>query len=247
MARALQLVSAAEWRAWCSSSARPSNVPSAPDKVYKHDGWLGWGHWLGTGNTASGAGKCNVGPTAAKPQPSHGRARDNAVSTPRNTLLIRYWACSSFFLTPLLPAPPLLPHICAPTGVHTVTNHNLNFSRNSFSTPEQAKSNSYLADARLLLALSTGTTAKSHHQGVTGKGKGSGRGSHFRGSHLSFEEALIVARSLGLPRREEWKAWSKSGWLPTNVPSAPDTVYKHDGWQGWGHWLGTGNQAVPAV
>ena len=30
--------------------ARPANIPSHPDKVYKHDGWQGYGHWLGTGN-----------------------------------------------------------------------------------------------------------------------------------------------------------------------------------------------------
>ena len=28
---------------------------------------------------------------------------------------------------------------------------------------------------------------------------------------------------------------------PANVPSAPDQVCELDGWQGWGHWLGTGN------
>ena len=27
------------------------------------------------------------------------------------------------------------------------------------------------------------------------------------------------------------------------MPSAPDKVYEDGGWQGWGHWLGTGNQA----
>ena len=27
-------------------------------------------------------------------------------------------------------------------------------------------------------------------------------------------------------------------------PLTPHNVYKHDGWQGWGHWLGTGNVGV---
>ena len=30
---------------------------------------------------------------------------------------------------------------------------------------------------------------------------------------------------------------------PANVPSHPDEVWKGDGWQGWGHWLGTGSQS----
>jgi len=30
------------------------------------------------------------------------------------------------------------------------------------------------------------------------------------------------------------------------VPSKPDETYKGGGWQGWGHWLGTGNQSSKA-
>ena len=26
--------------------ARPANVPSTPNQTYKHEGWLGYGHWL---------------------------------------------------------------------------------------------------------------------------------------------------------------------------------------------------------
>ena len=32
------------------SEARRPNIPSTPENVYKHDGWQGYGHWLGTGN-----------------------------------------------------------------------------------------------------------------------------------------------------------------------------------------------------
>ena len=68
---------------------------------------------------------------------------------------------------------------------------------------------------------------------------------------LPFDEALAVARSLGLASQYEWQAWCKEGMRPPNVPSNPDSTYKDGGWQGWGHWLGTGNikqaRAVPAV
>ena len=89
---------------------RPANVPSNPQKIYKHDGWQGWGHWLGTGNT-----------------------------------------CTKQF--------------------------------------------------------------------------------------LPFEEALAVARSLGLANTKAWYAWSKSGARPANVPSNPERTYRHTGWLGWEHWL----------
>ena len=58
---------------------------------------------------------------------------------------------------------------------------------------------------------------------------------------LPFDEALVVAQSLGLASAKEWKALGKEGMRPPNVPSNPDATYKHDGWQGWGHWLCVGN------
>ena len=30
-------------------------MPSHPDKIYRHDGWQGYGHWLGTGKVSSKA------------------------------------------------------------------------------------------------------------------------------------------------------------------------------------------------
>ena len=39
--------------------------------------------------------------------------------------------------------------------------------------------------------------------------------------------------------QKDWRAWCKDGMRPPNVPSQPDRTYKRDGWQGWGHWLGT--------
>jgi len=62
-------------------------------------------------------------------------------------------------------------------------------------------------------------------------------------SFLPFAEALVLARALQLPTTRAWEAWRRAGNRPGNVPSNPDQVYRHDGWQGWGHWLGNGNEA----
>jgi hypothetical protein len=53
-----------------------------------------------------------------------------------------------------------------------------------------------------------------------------------------FEEAREYARSLGLKNQKEWKAFSKSGDRPKDIPSAPDQVYKDSGWINWSDWLG---------
>jgi len=59
---------------------------------------------------------------------------------------------------------------------------------------------------------------------------------------LPFAEALAVARSLGLANRFAWKEWCKEGMRPHGVPSDAPKIHKDGGWQGWGRWLGTGNQ-----
>ena len=50
--RALQLGSWTKWRIWRTSEARPANIPSNPHRTYEHDGWQGYGHWLGTNDVA---------------------------------------------------------------------------------------------------------------------------------------------------------------------------------------------------
>ena len=59
-----------------------------------------------------------------------------------------------------------------------------------------------------------------------------------------FKEALVHARSLKLKSLKGWEAWRMTGARPANIPSHPEKIYKHEGWQGYGHWLGTGNVGV---
>ena len=70
---------------------------------------------------------------------------------------------------------------------------------------------------------------------------GTGHGVGNTKSFLPFAEALTVARSFNLASSKEWTVWSKEGLRPPNVPANPRVTYKDDGWQGWGHWLGTGH------
>ena len=116
-ARSLKLKNKIAWEAFSKSGARPVNVPSNPARAYKHEGWQGYGHWLGTGN------------------------------------------------------------------LHTKV-------------------------------------------------------------FLPFKQALLHVRSLKLQNMKEWAQWCKGKARPGNIPSAPNATYKHDGWQGCGHWLGNGNVGV---
>jgi 3-mercaptopyruvate sulfurtransferase SseA len=46
-ARALGLKSAADWRGYCKSGKKPTDIPSGPSTVYAQMGWAGWSDWLG--------------------------------------------------------------------------------------------------------------------------------------------------------------------------------------------------------
>ena len=58
-------------------------------------------------------------------------------------------------------------------------------------------------------------------------------------SFLPFEEARAFAHKLGLKGQTEWRAYSKSGERPANIPTSPYSVYVEMGWTNWGDWLGT--------
>src|SRR5512136_2730701 len=63
------------------------------------------------------------------------------------------------------------------------------------------------------------------------------------GNWRSFEEAREFVRSLGLNTLKEWRAWYKSSARPRDIPADPTSVYRQEGWKGFGDWLGTGRIA----
>ena len=180
-ARSFKLKSWREWEAWCKSGKRPANIPFNPHTTYKHDGWQGHGHWLGTGRVA---------PKDRKFLPFKKvllYARDLKLKSQTEW---KDWA---------------------KTGVRPA---------NMPSCPNETYG----------------------HDGWQGHGHWLGTGNVVGGRKLAFlpfDKALIYARSLKLKSNSKWRVWCKSKARDANIPTTPDRVYKHDGWQGYGHWLGT--------
>ncbi len=42
LAQSLKLKSRAQWNAWTKTSKRPADIPTAPWRTYKGQGWRGW-------------------------------------------------------------------------------------------------------------------------------------------------------------------------------------------------------------
>lgn len=51
--RSLGLKSLKEWKTYCQSGDKPTDIPSAPDISYQDKGWEGFGDWLGTGSVSN--------------------------------------------------------------------------------------------------------------------------------------------------------------------------------------------------
>ena len=214
-ARSLELTGQKEWEAWCKSGARPANIPASPDKTYKPEGWQGWGHWLGTGAVA------NKNHQFLPFKETLAYARSLKL---KGKAEWRNW-CKSGKRSVNIPA--------APEQVYTHRGwqgygHWLGTGNSAGGQKvQQGRSR---AVPRSGTTPSTDTAYK--HDGWIKKKKHQ----HF----LPFKEALVYARSLKLKTQRDWEAWCKSGARPANVASTPSRTYKHDGWQGYGHWLATG-------
>ena len=249
-ARSLGLATQKEWYAWCKEGVRPPNVPADPRKTYKDGGWQGWGHWLGTGNIKCGTKQfLPFGQALAFAQSlglagkaewwawcKEGRRPPNVPSAPDKTYKDGGWQGWGQWLgTGNQATKDFLPF-----------NEALRVAR-SLNLANQFEWQQWCKEGMRPPNVPSAPDA-------TYKGGGWQGWVHWLGSSgikkpskfAPFGQALTFARSLNLATSKEWEAWCKEGRRPPNVPFNPNATYKDGGWQGWGHWLGTGNQPTKA-
>ena len=245
-ARTLKLKSKKEWQDWAKTGVRPANIPSTPHHTYQHNGWQGYGHWLGTGAVAY--------------QDKQFLPFKKALLHARSLKLkgVNEWKC--WARTVVRPANiPSTPHeVYKHDGWqgygHWLGTGNLVGGKLAFLPFKKA-----LLYARTLKMkrvkewrdwAKTGVRpanvpSSPHevytHDGWQGYGHwlGTGAVAHQDKQFMPFDKALLYARSLKLESAKDWQVWCKSGARPVNMPSAPQRTYKHGGWQGHRHWLGT--------
>ena len=250
-ALSLNLKTKKEWEAWCKSGARPATIPSTPHAVYKHAGWHGYGHWLGTGN---------VGVKKDHKYMSF----ENAMEYVHTLKLKKVKEWKVWTKTSVRPANiPSTPDIIYKNDGWQGYGHWL-----GTSTVGVKKDHKFLPFQEALLYArrlkrksqkewhtwcKSGTRpanipASPHNiyknDGWQGYGHWLGTSTvGVKKDHkfLPFQEALLYVRSLNLKKNKEWVAWCKTGFRPANIPSNPHQTYQHEGWQGYGHWLGTSN------
>jgi superfamily II DNA or RNA helicase len=181
-AQSLGLKSSTEWQNYCKSHKLPPDISPRPDYVYRNEGWVSWGDFLGTGNIAAN--------------------------------LREY-----------------LPFEEARAFVHRLELKSLE-EWNSYSKSGKKPDN---------IPATPSKTYKNHGWISAGDWLGTGVIASYNRVYRPFNEARSFAHSLKLNKISEWTAYYKTSERPEDIPTAPNVVYKDNGWISWGDWLGTGN------
>ena len=248
-ARALKLKSTREWRVWCKSEARDANMPSCPDEIYKHDGWQGYGYWLGTGNVA---------PKNTQFLPFKKALLYARTLKLKNQTEWQHWATTGVRPVNM----PSCPDIYYKNegwqsyghwlGTGNLVGGKLGFlpfmkallRARSLKLKTQKDWQDWAKTGVRPANLPSRPDEIYKHDEWQGYGHWLGTGNvgvRKDKQFLPFKKALLYARTLNLKSKIDWQDWAKTGVRPANMPSTPEKIYKHDGWQGYGHWLGTGN------
>lgn len=231
-----------EWKEYCKSSKKPSNIPSYPDMAYKKE-WKGWHDWLG------------YGPKNSK----YGRFRE-FVEARNFVRQLKIWGlkgwteyCQSGKKPKDIPSHPEKTYKNEWKGWVDWTG--INRTKQKFSKLRSFK------DAREFvrsLNLKTGREWKEYcksgnkpkdipatpHVIYIDEWKGLGdwissepltRG---RRNFRAFKEARKFVQQLGLKSGMEWQEYCRSGNKPHDIPWNPSSTYKSE-WKGIGDWLGT--------
>ena len=238
--RALNIQSQSQWDEFAKGDDRPSDIPSDPRQAYKNAGWIDMGDWLGTGTVA--------------PQLMHYRPFAEARDFARKKNFKSGAEWRAFAKTPGKPTdiPASPARIYSEAGWRGMgdwlgTGRGTTFRpfedardyARSLNLKSSADWKSWCAAGKLPSDIYLAPHLGYKDKGWTNWGDFLGTGviASFNRSYLSFEDARDFVRSKNLKKSDAWREFCKSGELPSNVPTAPNTVYKGSGWISFVDWL----------
>ena len=248
--RTLGLKSQKEWYAWSKSGARPHDIPSTPETMYKSSGWTSYGDFLGyaEGKGARGSfrsfedARVFVRQLGLKSQKewkawsSKSGARPYDIpSGPDQTYKSSGWTSYGDFLgyangkqarkTKVLEFRTFEDARAYVRTIGLKSEREWQAWRKSGARPDDIPS-------------TPNVTYKESGWTSYGDFLGYAEGQGARGSFRSFEDARAYVRTLGLKSWKDWQVWSKSGARPYDIPSDPQKSFKLSGWQSYGDFLG---------
>lgn len=264
-ARSLHLETKKQWDQYCSGNLpergiKPSNIPVAPNIVYKNKGWMSWNDWLG----------CGVVTHKGKTYEPFVDARDFSRSLKLKNVHDWFAYCNGDFFR-LADLPETIP--TSPNevykdqgwiswrdwlGLPVIKAKYQNFEKvKEFARSLKLKSSDewkkYCAGLLINKPPIPGDVPVNPHKVYEewvnwGDFLGTGTIATQQRKYRSFEDARAFAQSLNFKGQNDWFDFAKGkkpelGLFPDDISSHPFRTYK-DQWISWGDWLGTGFIAV---
>ena len=249
--RGLKLNSQKDFRNYFNNNTRPADLPTAPNAIYKNKGWISWGDYFGTGRIADQlkqycsylearqfVKKYNL--TSNKKWKllcNSGEVPNNIPYNPDQTYKSKGWNGWGDFL-----------------GSGNIANYNkqyLDFN-NAKAFVRNLKFKSVSDWRAYCISEKKPFNIPSSPEKIY-ENKGWINFSDWLGVEIiatqnrvykNFHDSRELVRNLKLKNIIEWRNFCKSGKKTVDIPKSPDHVYKDQGWNGYGDWLGTNNTAT---
>jgi superfamily II DNA or RNA helicase len=239
--RTLGLKSTTQWNVYCTSGKRPPDIPSQPKFVYRIDGWVSMGDWLGTGRRRlrqlrpfkkARAFVRSLGLKSNKEWRDYANSDsrpDDIPTGPDQAYEKAGWAGYGDWLG---------------TGNRSRIRQLRSFkSARAFVRRLGLKSVAdwkvYCKSGKKPHDIPTRPDGTYANDGWVGMNDWLGTDTApNRSKKRSFKEARTFVRALGLTSNKEWFAYCKSGKKPADIPTEP-RYYEGAGWAGFADWLGT--------
>src|ERR1700733_6974240 len=246
-AHSLAFKSRADWEKFRKTNEFPKDIPAKPDVVYRFQGWISWGDFLGSGTVAwrfrqirpfkearNYVRSLNFKNQAEWHKYSKsGLLPKDIPSYPNEAYEAKGWISWGDWL-----------------GTGVIASQNREFrpfrEAKAFVRSLELKNNKeFRTWSKSNKRPNDIPTAPDHvyadEEWISwGDFLGTGVIGPTEKNFKPFNEARIFARSLKFKMRKEWENWAKTKNRPHDIPASPSITYKNKGWNGWGDWLGTG-------
>ncbi|MFN5183970.1 MAG: DEAD/DEAH box helicase family protein [Bacteroidota bacterium] len=241
-ARNNNINSISSWNKFKKAGLKPDNIPGAPNRIYKNEGWVNWGEFFGTNRVAD----------QFKIYRQYNEARNFVLKLAlKNANEWRQYCKSGNKPIDI----PNTPHIVYKNDGWIDWAHFLGTSnkfKKNFLSFEDAKD----------LLKKLGIDSSKKYRDAYGKGlikdklpnsphliyKANwttwgdffGTSATSKKEFMSYNEAKKIVRLQKIKSNKEWREFCKSPLRPTNLPVAVERFYMRE-WNGWADFLGTKN------
>ncbi len=228
----------------------PSNMPSAPNELYKNNGWISWGDFLGNGNLSKHNRNYSDFTTA----------RDYARKL--NLKSSKEWRFY-FGKKNIIDGVPKYPDKVYKNigwinwgdwlGSFHLANYNIPYRDyedaeefvHKLKLKNQDEWRHYTKSGNKPSDIPSNPNTTYEKKGWISYSKWLGNGKNF--ITAKFEDARKWTRTQKFNNVDEYRKFCKTKGKPNEIPTAPNTVYKNAGWISWSDYLGNEKVATKDI